>query len=76
MALSYTGLLIENLEESKRKWFAYNVGTAGALLHMRLDNNSPDALPDIKTVDEQLFLPGDTVAGLGSISFTQLLDEG
>ena len=76
MAFGYTLLLTENPSaEQVRRWYGYNTSAGGMLLHMRLDHKLPDGGTDAKAIDAEIFLPGDQVSGMGSISWTTLIDQ-
>lgn len=63
MSFAYTTIKTETLEEGKRTYLGYNVGTAGVLLNTRLCFETPAGVP---IRESELYLPGDTVSGLVS----------
>jgi hypothetical protein len=75
MAFGYTLLKTEDLEEDKRLFYGYDTSTGGMILHLRLERKATDGNSDMKVIDAEVFLPGDQIAGMGSISFTTLADD-
>lgn len=80
MPFNYTLIKTDTLEEGDRQYWGYDlVGGAGMILNVRLRFSIPTkTLPTpapMKGLEKELYLPGDTVAGMSGISWTQLKDE-
>lgn len=76
MAFNYTEITVEALTEGSRQYLGYDLsGGVGMLLNVRLRLTEPgSAITDVKAIENEMFLPGDTVAGF-SPSWTTLKDE-
>jgi hypothetical protein len=81
MAFSYSTVKTETFtapREGRRLYLGYNVGSSGMLLNVRLQYEVPGALAspaDMKGMETELYLPGDTVSGMGGLTWTTLKTE-
>lgn len=83
MAFDYSTVKTETFtapREGRRLYLGYNVGSAGMLLNVRLQYKVPGSLPspapsDMKGVETELYLPGDTVSGMSGLTWTTLKTE-
>lgn len=74
MAFGYTLLKTETLSGNKRRWYGYDVDTLGVILHMRLTVDVPGG-PEVKVLDREIYIKGESVSSLSGLTFTELLEE-